>query len=120
MARITVEDCVKNVADRFELVAVASERAKELVNGAPAEVLRDGDKNTVVALREIAEQKITASQLKSNIIVALRANAPAAVPEEGKTDLEFIEKEIMSNVVADSESTAGLAKVSEDDLKAVA
>jgi DNA-directed RNA polymerase subunit omega len=56
MARVTVEDCVDKVPNRFELVLLAAHRARELASGAPLTVARDDDKNPVVALREIAEE----------------------------------------------------------------
>ena len=58
MARVTVEDCVDKVPTRFELVMLASHRAREIASGAPLTIARDNDKNPVVALREIAEGKI--------------------------------------------------------------
>ena len=64
MARVTVEDCLENVDNRFELIMVASKRARQLANGeSDALVSEDNDKPTVVALREIAEGKVTAAIL---------------------------------------------------------
>lgn len=75
MARVTVEDCLANVANRFELIMVASKRARQLANdGADPLVAEENDKPTVIALREIAEQKIN----------------PEAILAEGKDDdLDF-------------------------------
>ena len=64
MARVTVEDCVDKVPNRFELVMLAAHRARSLASGAPLTVERDNDKNPVVALREIAEETLTADQLR--------------------------------------------------------
>ena len=63
MARVTVEDCLSKVDNRFELVLVASKRARQLANGKEARVPWENDKPTVVALREIAEDKVTKSML---------------------------------------------------------
>jgi DNA-directed RNA polymerase subunit omega len=64
MARVTVEDCLENVDNRFELIMVASKRARQLANGeSEALVAEEGDKPTVIALREIAEGKVTAAIL---------------------------------------------------------
>ncbi|MEE8157487.1 MAG: DNA-directed RNA polymerase subunit omega [Gammaproteobacteria bacterium] len=66
MARITVEDCLKNVDNIFELVLIASKRARQLANGADANVEWENDKPTVVALREIADGHITQAVLKES------------------------------------------------------
>ena len=72
MARITVEDCVDKFPSRFELVLVASQRARKLHSGDQPTVERENDKNTVVALREIAEQAISTEQMKENLIEEYR------------------------------------------------
>ena len=68
MARITVEDCIDKFPSRFELVLVASNRARKLYSGEEPKLDRDNDKNTVIALREIAEEKIQADELKNDLI----------------------------------------------------
>ena len=68
MARVTVEDCTKNVDSLFDLVLMASHRAKVLNSGNEAEVAIDNDKSTVVALREIADEKISVGDIKEQII----------------------------------------------------
>lgn len=68
MARVTVEDCVDKVDNRFELVMLASQRARKIGSGAALLVDRDNDKNPVVALREIAEEKVETSYLKEELI----------------------------------------------------
>jgi len=72
MARVTVEDCVDKVTNRFELVLASAQRSRQISSGAPLEVERDNDKNTVVSLREIAEEKILASDLIESAIGGLR------------------------------------------------
>ena len=72
MARVTVEDCVDKVSNRFELVLVAAQRSRQISAGAPLEVERDNDKNAVVSLREIAEEKIIPHDLNETMIHGLR------------------------------------------------
>ncbi len=68
MARVTVEDCVEKIPSRFELVMLASQRARKIGAGAPLLLERDNDKNPVIALREIAEEKIEVETLKEELI----------------------------------------------------
>ena len=68
MSRVTVEDCTKNVDSLFDLVLLASHRAKVLNAGNEANIAIDNDKNTVVALREIADEKISVDEVKEDII----------------------------------------------------
>jgi DNA-directed RNA polymerase subunit omega len=72
MARVTVEDCVDKIPNRFELVLLAAQRARALAAGAQLTVERDNDKNPVVALREIADKTITADQLRSDMTRSLQ------------------------------------------------
>jgi len=74
MARITVEDCIDKFPSRFELVLVASNRARKLYTGENPTVEIDNDKNTVIALREIAEETITTEQLKNELIQEYQTN----------------------------------------------
>ena len=68
MARITVEDCIDKFSSRFELVLVASQRARKLHSGEEPTIDRDNDKNTVIALREIADSTISKEEIKENLI----------------------------------------------------
>ena len=68
MARVTVEDCVVKIPNRFELVLLAAQRAREITSGAPLSLDRDDDKNPVVALREIAEETIQLDHLKDSVV----------------------------------------------------
>lgn len=68
MARVTVEDCIQEVPNRFELVLLASQRAKQISVGNPLTVERDNDKDSVVALREIADKTISLPQLEENLV----------------------------------------------------
>ncbi|GEM_PF-2624537 len=68
MARVTVEDCIENVTNRFELVILAAMRAKQISAGAPLTVERDNDKDGVVALREIAEKTVSQDELRESAV----------------------------------------------------
>ena len=72
MARVTVEDCIKQITNRFELIVAASQRAREISNGVEIYVERDNDKNPVVALREIANESVTPSDLQERFIRSLQ------------------------------------------------
>ncbi len=82
MARVTVEDCVDKVPNRFELVVLAAHRARELAAGSPLTVDRDNDKNPVVALREIAEETLTAEHLRDSAIESFQRQIEVDEPEE--------------------------------------
>ncbi len=99
MARVTVEDCVEVVPNRFELVLLSARRARELSSGAALTVDRDNDKNPVVALREIAEQTVPLSALKDNVIRSLQRRH--VFRDESDEDLEQELQEAM-NVSLDS------------------
>ncbi|MFN3641355.1 MAG: DNA-directed RNA polymerase subunit omega [Gemmobacter sp.] len=87
MARVTVEDCVDKVPNRFELVMLAAHRAREIAAGAPLTVERDNDKNSVVALREIAEETQPADALRERMIAGLQTQIEVDEPEEDKMAL---------------------------------
>ena len=82
MARVTVEDCVDKVPNRFELVMLAAHRARELASGSPLTVQRDNDKNPVVALREIADETQQAEDLRERMIAAHQTQIEVDEPEE--------------------------------------
>lgn len=82
MARVTVEDCVDKVPNRFELVMLAAHRAREISAGAPVTVSRDNDKNPVVSLREIAEETQAADDLRERMIEANQTQIEVDEPEE--------------------------------------
>lgn len=83
MARVTVEDCIVQVPNRFELVLLAAQRARNISRGEQLQVDRDNDKNPVVALREIAEEKVELPALEQDLIKSLsRAPEPEPVEEE--------------------------------------
>ena len=72
MARVTVEDCVDKVSNRFDLVLFAAQRARQISGGADLTVDRDRDKNPVVALREIAEETVTPANLEESVVASLQ------------------------------------------------
>ena len=92
MARVTVEDCVDKVPNRFELVMLSAQRARAVAAGAPLTVERDNDKNPVVALREIAEETVEFENLRQSLVRGLQKQADFDEPEEDEV-LELIEAE---------------------------
>jgi DNA-directed RNA polymerase subunit omega len=81
MARVTVEDCIDKVENRFELILLASHRARMIAGGAQLTVDRDRDKNPVVALREIAETRLTPADLKEDLIHSMQKYVEVDEPE---------------------------------------
>ncbi len=82
MARVTVEDCIDKVPNRFELVMLAAHRARELSSGSELTLDRDNDKNPVVALREIAEETLTSDHLREAAIESHQRQIEVDEPEE--------------------------------------
>ena len=105
MARVTVEDCIDKVQNRFELVLLASHRARTISAGAQIAVQRDNDKNPVVALREIAEEKVELPALEADLIKSL-SRAPEPEPAE---------EEVM-DIIATDENIFGIMEVQEEPL----
>jgi len=87
MARVTVEDCVDKVPNRFELVLLASHRAREITAGSPLTIDRDKDKNPVVALREIAEETQSADALRERMIESHQTQIEVDEPEDDQMSL---------------------------------
>ena len=86
MARVTVEDCVEKVPNRFSLVLLAAHRARAISTGSPLMIDRDNDKNPVVALREIAEDAVEAEGLRESLVVSLqRVDERTEAEEEAET-----------------------------------
>ena len=84
MARVTIEDCLKKVSNPFDLVMYASQRTKELNQGEPTDLDKGNDKNTVIALREIAQEKIPLNYLKIELIKSFQKNT--SLLEESEED----------------------------------
>ena len=94
MARVTVEDCVEKVPNRYELLMVAAQRAKDIESGSPLLVDRDNDKNSVVALREIAENKVSIENLQRSLVMNLQKFVEVEEPEEEELEIIAAEKEL--------------------------
>ena len=88
MARVTVEDCVLKVPNRFELVLLAAQRARDVTAGAQITLERDNDKNPVVALREIADETIVLDHLQNSLIKGMQKHVEIDEPEED-TEIEI-------------------------------
>ena len=115
MARVTVEDCVQKVPNRFELVLLASQRARNLSRGEELTVDRDNDKNPVVALREIAEETVALPELEADLVKSLsRVPEPEPIDEE-VIDLIPTEQNIfgLQDVSAEEEAAAMAAEAEE-------
>lgn len=87
MARVTVEDCIDKVDNRFDLVLLASHRARMISSGGPITIDRDNDKNPVVALREIADQTVSPEDLKEDLIHSLQKYVEVDEPEADSVPL---------------------------------
>ena len=94
MARVTVEDCIEKVENRFELVLLAAQRARDISVGAELEVEKDNDKNPVIALREIAEGKLDNDDLKEGIISGMQRYIEREAGEEDEEDILALEAEM--------------------------
>ena len=110
MARVTVEDCVDKVTNRFELVLFAAHRARGMSAGAELFVERDNDKNPVVALREIADEKLVPNEVREDLIGSLQKQVDVDEPEE----------DVVAPVAAPSDdansSQEEMTTMSEDDI----
>ena len=121
MARVTVEDCVLKVPNRFELVLLAGQRAREITAGAPLSVERDDDKNPVVALREIADSTVSLDHMRESLVRGMQkhveidepeeapeleaslfglADPAGAVIEEGETDESAVDEELEEDLLS--------------------
>ena len=119
MARVTVEDCVKIVESRFELILLAAERSRVLSKGAEPLLDRDRDKNPVVALREIAENRLDLNQTKETLVKGLQKYHEEVLTEpeeEGSSKEKIMETpELSEDVIEDVEENASEAGLSIDD-----
>jgi len=139
MARVTVEDCVVKVPNRFELVLVAAQRAREITSGAPLSVDRDNDKNPVVALREIADDTIELDHLQDSLIRGMQKHIEMDEPEEApeleqtlfgiadptgpvisenETDEEAVDEELEEDLLDVEDEAADIEEEAEPDAEA--
>jgi len=91
MARVTVEDCVDKISNRFELVLLAAHRARAITSGSALLVDRDNDKNPVVALREIASTKVQHEGLKEEFLTSLQRHIETDEPESDRPSVETVD-----------------------------
>ena len=115
MARVTTEDCVTEIPNRFELIMTAAQRARKIGAGAPITLPRDNDKNTVVALREIAEKTIDVPELQDDIIQSYQR-----VHESDNDDIDLAELIGNESIAFDEEEellrASGIYADDEDDM----
>ena len=116
MARVTVEDCIDKVENRFELVLLASHRARLISSGSPLTIDRDRDKNPVVALREIADGTITPDDLKEQLIHSLQRYVEIDEPEAETVPLLLGTAAIPAPAVAGDDKDVTFDRMSEEDL----
>jgi len=109
MARVTVEDCVVRVPNRFELVMLAAQRARDIQAGSPLSVERDNDKNPVVALREIADDTIEREQLMESLVVGQQKHVEMDEPEEDQPEFDALEGELMAKAALEGAMLAEMA-----------
>lgn len=116
MARVTVEDCIDKLPNRFELVLLAAHRARMVSQGAPLTIERDKDKNPVVALREIAEESIDKDDLREEYIHAMQKHVEVDEPEP--TEMPMIQQSGDMTVVQDQpeDDQAEFERMTEDEL----
>lgn len=110
MARVTVEDCIDKVTDRFELILLASQRAKQISSGAPLTLDRDKDKNPVVALREIAESTISLEDLKEELI-RVRQRVMHLEDDDSEDIIDYMDEDAQPSI----ESRSPVSEVHEDE-----
>ena len=120
MARVTVEDCIDKVENRFELVLLASHRARQVSQGSQITVDRDNDKNPVVALREIADETLSPGDLKEDLIHSLQKHVEVDEPEPDHSNLIPAEQMVDDSVPAEAPADEGVsfAAMSEEELLA--
>jgi DNA-directed RNA polymerase subunit omega len=116
MARVTVEDCIDKLPNRFELVLLSAHRARMIAQGAPLTVERDKDKNPVVALREIADESIDKDDLQENYIHSMQKQVEVDEPETSEAPLMITAGETPAAAPAQEEDAAEMDRMTEEDL----
>ena len=112
MARVTVEDCVTKIPNRFDLVLVATQRARDLSAGVEPEVERENDKDPVIALREIAEGRVDIDALREALVSGLQKHVEVEEPEEDTTTILAAAEKEWAGITGEEgsgEATAGKA-----------
>ena len=118
MARVTVEDCVDKVTNRFELVLLASHRARGMSAGAEILVDRDNDKNPVVALREIADKKLVPDDIREDLVGSLQKQVDVDEPEEDIIAMPLAAPAPEGEGVEAAAGNAEMVEMTEDDILA--
>ncbi|MDQ2633592.1 MAG: DNA-directed RNA polymerase subunit omega [Pseudomonadota bacterium] len=118
MARVTVEDCIDKVDNRFELVLLAGHRARQISQGAAITVPRDNDKNPVVALREIADETLSPDDLKEDLIHSLQKHVEVDEPESDGQELTDQSGTAVSADADEPEDAIAFDRMSEEELLA--
>ena len=98
MARVTVEDCVEKISNRFDLVIMAAQRARSVSAGSEITIDRDNDKNPVVALREIADETIALDELHESVIRSQQKHVEMDEREEDEVDVQAMQRELMGDM----------------------
>lgn len=120
MARVTVEDCIDKIPNRYELLMVAAQRAKDIAAGSPITVAKDNDKNPVIALREIAEETVSIEELQKSLVMGLQKYVEVEEPEEEELEIMAAEKELadldeqFSGLLMDTDIADNMQVVGED------
>jgi len=114
MARVTVEDCILKVPNRFELVILSAQRARDIAGGGQLTVDRDNDKNPVVALREIADETIGLDVLKENLIKGMQKHVELDEPEDDQ-EIELGTQLGIGSDIAQPAGAEGVAPEAGDD-----
>ncbi|MCO5147828.1 MAG: DNA-directed RNA polymerase subunit omega [Aquamicrobium sp.] len=118
MARVTVEDCIDKVENRFELVLLAGHRARLISQGAPITIDRDNDKNPVVALREIADETLSPDDLKEDLIHSLQKHVEVDEPEADLPEIADASAGAAAVEAEAEDDTVAFDRMSEEDLLA--
>ena len=113
MARVTVEDCVERIPNRFELVMLAAKRSREISSGSALTVERDNDKNPVVALREIADETVPLDNLREELVRGLQKHIEVDEPEEDD-EIEMMTAASLANEVGMEAAAAGVGSDTSD------
>ena len=113
MARVTVEDCVDKLPNRFELVMVAAQRARKIGSGAPLTVERDNDKNAVVSLREVADGTVEIEELKEELV---RSHQRMVAYEEEDEDIDLMDGEEEWGTIAGNQNEEASGMYSSEEV----
>jgi DNA-directed RNA polymerase subunit omega len=116
MARVTVEDCIDKIPNRFELVLLASHRARSISAGAQITVQRDNDKNPVVALREIADKKIPTDDLREDFIHSMQKYVEVDEPEAEAVPMLSTDTRMPVLAQDDQSADSSIDKMTEEEL----